>query len=76
MNTHDQDETVTTFLYNDTWYDIDHLGICSPNQAGTYALYCNDIQIAEFDHEPYPEDADLTFDTNLVAAAVRALNEA
>lgn len=76
MKTHDNTETVTSYMKDGTTYEIDHLGICSPNQAGSYAVYRDGKHIAEFLADPYPEDADVVFDANLVAASVQAVRDA
>lgn len=43
------EETVATYRGVDgKTYEIDHLGICAPNQAGAYAVYWQNAQITEF----------------------------
>jgi hypothetical protein len=43
-----QKETVATYRQDGTTYEVDHLGICQPNQWGQFAIYRDGEQIAEF----------------------------
>lgn len=45
---HDTTETVATYTDGGETYEIDHLGICYPSQAGTYAVYRDGEHLAEF----------------------------
>jgi hypothetical protein len=44
----DTTEMVASYEQDGRTYQIDHLGICYPSQRGDYAVYCDDMQVAEF----------------------------
>lgn len=57
----DTTETVATYEQDGSEYQIDHLGICYPSQAGDYAVYRDGEQVAEFTPGPglvLPEEID------------------
>jgi hypothetical protein len=64
----DNTETVATFDHDGKTYEIDHLGILYPSQAGEYAVYCEGRQLTTF----VPED-DGPSDAQLIAEAKIAL---
>ena len=75
----DNTETVARFVDGDTTYEIDHLGICSPNQHGECAVYRGDVQVAEFttDAAGYrPEHRPPLPDTETLIALARTELEA
>jgi hypothetical protein len=41
-------ETIATYEDDGKTYEIDHLGIGSPDQWGNFAVYCGDEMVAEF----------------------------
>lgn len=47
--TADTTETVAEFEHDGETHQIDHLGICYPSQAGTFAIYRDGVQVAEFE---------------------------
>lgn len=44
----DTTEMVAFYYEDGHTYQIDHLGICNPSQAGDYAVYRDGEQVAEF----------------------------
>lgn len=49
----DHTETIEAYTGLDgALYEIDHLGICFPEQAGMYAVYRDGEQVAEFVPSP------------------------
>jgi hypothetical protein len=45
-------ETVVTYSRDGVVYEIDHLGVCSPDtQWGDYVVYRDGVQVAEFSVE-------------------------
>lgn len=76
----DNSETIITFIHEDgRTIDIDHLGICSPENRGEFALYEGDRQIGEFmlDWAIYNEDVKVDYelpdDEELIAQAKLSL---
>lgn len=77
----DNTETIITFTHADgRIIDIDHLGICYPENRGEFAIYEGDRQIGEFmldwaiydtevkkDH-PLPDDEELIAQATLALA--------
>ena len=41
-------ETIAAYRQGRHRYEIDHLGICRPEQWGQFAVYCDGDQVAEF----------------------------
>ena len=41
-------ETIATYKLGGKTYEIDHLGCAVDAQWGDFAVYCNDVQLAEF----------------------------
>jgi hypothetical protein len=76
----DISEVITTYIGSDgTTFEIDHLGIANPNQWGEFAIYRNNIQIAEFSTDAagyLPEHRPLLPETDeLIALAKVAVYE-
>jgi hypothetical protein len=46
--THDSTEIVASYRQDGETYEIDHLGICRPDQWGWFAVYRGSEQVAEF----------------------------
>jgi hypothetical protein len=41
-------EVIATYTHDGETYEIDHLGIGFDDQYGEFAVYCGDVQVAEF----------------------------
>lgn len=76
----DNTETIITFLHEDgRTIEIDHLGICHPENRGEFAIYEGDKQIGEFmlpwaiEYPDIKKHRELPDDDELIAQAKLAL---
>lgn len=72
----DNTETVTTFTLDGDTYEIDHLGICDPDNFGSFAVYRDGRMVGNFHHHaPWvsPRDIPLPDEIDLVSMAKAAL---
>jgi len=78
MPSFDNTETVATFKVNGGTYEIDHLGICTPNNYGSYAIYRDGRMLADFcHHAPWenPRSIPLPSKRELIALAKEVLTQ-
>lgn len=73
MASTDNTETVATFTYNGKTYEIDHLGIGFPSQYGLFAVYCDGIQLCDFEVNDVGVETGIPDEAELVRLAREAL---
>lgn len=73
-------EVVARYEHDGRTYEIDHLGIARDNQYGEFAVFCRDVQVADFttaaagylpEHRPQLPDTD-----TLIGLAKQAVADA